>query len=70
MPQSLRRSNDVAFQNSSDTLQDALGSLTLDDVSVSHEDDETVLLISLQRLYRTLFRTERFKVWFIHFTFS
>lgn len=39
--------------------------MALDEVSVlPHQDDEKVLFISLQRLHRTLFRTERFKVWF------
>jgi len=48
-----------------ETLQGALGSLTLDDVLASpHRDDEQVLLVSLQRLHRTLFRAERFKVRF------
>jgi hypothetical protein len=64
MPQSLRKSNDTVYDRSLDGLGDVLGSLTLDGVSASrHRDDEKVLLVSLQRLHRTLFRAEHFKVW-------
>ncbi|KAF9651367.1 hypothetical protein BDM02DRAFT_3184620 [Thelephora ganbajun] len=59
---SLRRSNNTVYDSSLNRLQDALGSLTLDDVLVlSCRNDERVLLVSLQRLHRTLFRAERFK---------
>ena len=61
---SLRKGNNTIYNNSVEKLQDAIGSLILDDISVSpHRDDEQVLLVSLQRLHRTLFRAERFKAW-------
>lgn len=69
MQKSLRRSNNTFYNNSLDGLQNALGSFALDGVPVSpHRDDERVLLVALQRLYRTLFRAERFKVWFTRST--
>lgn len=63
MPQSLRKGNDTVYDNSLDGLGDVLGSLTLGGVSaLRHRDDEKILLVSLQRLHRTLFRAEHFKV--------
>jgi hypothetical protein len=64
MPQSLRKSNNTVYDRSLEGLEDVLGSQTLDGVSAfRHRDDEKVLLVSLQRLHRTLFRAEHFKVW-------
>ncbi|KAF9778730.1 hypothetical protein BJ322DRAFT_486796 [Thelephora terrestris] len=59
---SLRRSNNAAYENSMDRLRDTIGSSTLDGVSaLPRKDNEKVLLVSLQRLHRTLFRADCFR---------